>query len=59
MGIEYTGGIRSVRIGVDVEVSLHLTPYDVYILPERTWGTLLTVGSTSDDVDGEVGEDIM
>ena len=48
--VEDTRGICSVGIGVDVEVALDLTTYDVYILTERTRRTLVTIGGTPDDI---------
>ena len=51
--VEDTRGIRSVGVGVDVEVALDLTTYDVYILAERTRRTLVAVGSTPDDIQRE------
>ena len=57
--VEDTRGIRSVGIGVDVEVALDLTTYDVYILAERTRCTLITIGSTPDDIQREALQKVM
>ena len=57
--VEDTRGIRSVGIGVDVEVALDLTTYDVYILTERTRRTLVTVGRTPDDIQREALQEVM
>ena len=51
--VEDTRGIRSVGVGVDIEVALDLTAYDVYILTERTRRTLVTIGGTPDDIQRE------
>ena len=57
--VEDTRGIRSVGIGVDIEVALDLTAYDVYILTERTRRTLVAVGSTPDDIQREALQEVM
>ena len=57
--VEDTRGIRRVGVGVDVEVALDLTAYDVYILTERARRTLITIGSTPDDIQREALQEVM
>ena len=58
-GGERTRGVEGVRIGIDVEVALHLSRHHVHVLSQCARGFLLAVRAASDDVDGEIVEDMV
>ena len=59
VGIQATAGIHSEAEGVDIEITLHLTSYNVNTLMQRTRSLLITERALSSQLCSQVLQDII
>ena len=59
VGVQYARGVTGVRIGIDVEIALHLTTNNVDVLAQRSWCALFTIGCTANKVERQLIRQMM
>ena len=58
IGIKTARGVECIRVGVDIEVTLHLTAHGIHTLAQRTRSPLLAIRGIADHVDTQLLGDI-